>query len=72
VVSPGDNASAIRDKVSQYRRAGTHLIWVIYPAIRKVDVYLPDGTSYEAGKLLNGGDVLPGLQLAVADLFPPE
>ena len=72
VVSPGDNASDIRDQVSQYRAAGTHLIWVIYPSIRKVDVYLPDGTSYEAGKLLDGGDVLPGLQLETADLFPPE
>jgi Uma2 family endonuclease len=72
VVSPGDNASDIRDKVSQYRTAGTRLIWVIYPSIRKVDVYLPDGTSYEAGSMLDGGDVLSGLQLAVADLFPPE
>ncbi len=72
VVSPGDNASDIRDKVSQYRAAGTRLIWVIYPSIRKVDVYLPDGTSYEASSTLDGGDVLPGLQLNVIDLFPPE
>lgn len=72
VVSPGDNAANIRDKVSQYRRAGTRLIWVIYPSIRKVDVYLPDGTSYEASSTLDGGDVLPGLQLAVTDLFPQD
>jgi Uma2 family endonuclease len=72
VVSPGDTAQAIRDKVDQYRAAGTRLIWVIYPSLRKVDVYLPDGTSYEVRNdgTLGGGDVLPGLQVAVAGLFP--
>ena len=72
VVSPGDTASDVRDKVDQYRAAGTRLIWVIYPSLRKVDVYHPDGTSYEvkADSTLDGGDVLPGLQIRVADLFP--
>jgi Uma2 family endonuclease len=72
VVSPHDTASAIRDKVNQYRTAGTRLIWVIYPALRKVDVYLPDGTAQEvdADRMLDGGDVLPGLKIAVTDLFP--
>jgi Uma2 family endonuclease len=74
VVSPGDTAFDIRDKVDQYRTAGTRLIWVIYPSLRKVDVYQPDGTSYEvkADRTLDGGDVLPGLHIHVKDLFPPE
>jgi Uma2 family endonuclease len=71
-VSPGDTASDIRDKVDLYRAAGTRLVWVIYPALRKVDVYLPDGTAREVGAqgTLDGGDVLPGLQNAVKDVFP--
>jgi Uma2 family endonuclease len=74
VVSPGDDASDIRDKVDLYRAAGTRLIWVIYPQLHKVDVYLPDGTAREisAEATLDGSDVLPGLQIAVNDLFPPE
>jgi len=74
VVSPGDTASDIRDKVDLYRAAGTRLVWLIYPALRKVDVYLPDGTAREvdAEGTLDGGDVLPGLQIAVKDVFPVE
>jgi Uma2 family endonuclease len=74
VVSPGDTASDIRDKVDLYRAAGTRLVWVIYPALRKVDVYLPDGTAREVGAegTLDGGDVLPGLQIAAKDMFPAE
>ncbi len=73
VVSPGDSASETRDKVDLYRAAGTRLIWVIYPSLRKVDVYLPDGTSYQVAEegTLDGGDVLPGLQIPVSRLFPP-
>lgn len=74
VVSPGDSAAGIRDKVAQYRAAGTRLIWVIYPSLRRVDVYLPDGSAQEvsAEGTLDGSDVLPGLQIAVAGLFPAE
>jgi Uma2 family endonuclease len=74
VVSPGDTASGIRDKVDLYRAAGTRLVWVIYPSLRKIDVYLPDGTSYEVKKdgTLDGGDVLPGLSISVSDLFPAD
>ena len=47
VVSPNDKAHEIRDKVTLYRAAGTRIVWVIYPSLRKVDVYLPDGTALE-------------------------
>jgi len=74
VVSPGDTAADIRDKVGQYRAAGTPLIWVIYPSLRKVDVYRPDGSAHEVddGGTLAGDDVLPGLRIVVSDLFPPD
>lgn len=74
VVSPGDTAADIRDKVDLYLAAGTRLVWVIYPSLRAVDVYRPDGTAQivDADGVLEGGDLLPGLRLVVADLFPPE
>ena len=74
VVSPNDAASDIQQKVDSYLEAGTALVWVIYPDLRKVVVHHPDGTArsvpYEG--TLDGGEVLPGLQLPVADLFPPQ
>ncbi len=74
VVSPNDKAHEIRDKVTLYRAAGTRIVWVIYPSLRKVDVYLPDGSAHEIDEAgaLDGGDVLPGLRIAVADLFPAD
>jgi Uma2 family endonuclease len=72
VVSSHDSAAIIRDKVAQYRAAGTRLVWVIYPSLRKVDVFLPDGSAHELDEhsTLDGGDVLPDVQIAVAELFP--
>lgn len=73
VVSPGDSAADVRDKVDLYRAAGTRLIWVVYPSSRKVDIYLPDATAREVNVdgTLDGGDVLPGLRIPAAALFPP-
>lgn len=72
VVSSHDTAAIIRDKVAQYRAAGTQLLWVIYPSLRKVDVYMPDGGAHELndGDMLDGGDVLPHMHIAVTELFP--
>jgi len=58
--------------VEQYRAAGTQLIWVISPELRKVAVYLPNNRVQEvdAEGILEGGDILPGLQIPVAALFP--
>lgn len=72
VVSSHDLAEIIRDKVAQYRAAGTRLIWVIYPSLHKVDVFLPDGSAHELDEhgTLDGGDVLPDVRIAVAELFP--
>lgn len=73
VVSPNDGALEVLNKVEEYLAAGTLLVWVMYPDTRKVVVHYPDHTArtFGAGEMLDGGDVLPGLKLAVADLFPP-
>src|SRR6266540_4936354 len=39
VVSPNDLAEELRTKVSEYLRAGTQLVWVVYPRPGLVDVY---------------------------------
>ncbi|MBA3867835.1 MAG: Uma2 family endonuclease [Anaerolineae bacterium] len=70
IISPTDKAEAIREKREIYRRAGI-LLWEIYNKSRSVDVYAPGKPmkTYSMGDVLDGGNVLPGFTLAVAELF---
>jgi Uma2 family endonuclease len=71
VVSPSDRADDVNDKVREYLDVGVKLIWVVHPRRRMVTVYTPDRVAhllYE-DDTLDGGDVLPGFQVPVADIF---
>lgn len=71
VVSPGDSADDIDQKVVLYLRYGTRLVWVFYPKTRTVIAHTPDGIQrLDVSDTLDGGDVLPGFRLAVRDVFP--
>lgn len=71
IVSPGDSALDLRKKVREYLEAGTRLVWVLWPDERAVTAYPADAKPRELGPddELDGGDVLPGLRVRVADLF---
>lgn len=71
VVSPSDRASMVTRKVSRYLAAGTERVWVVDPEARTVAVYGPGGFAQflEEGDVLDGGDVIPGLQIKVFDIF---
>ena len=71
VVSPTDTAKQMRRKAEQYLRAGTRLVWIIYPDDRLVDVYRPDHDvkTLRLDNTLDGADVLPGFTLIVKDIF---
>ena len=71
VLSPTDKPDEVRIKVINYLAAGT-TVWLIDPESKRAEIYTPgprvkrvaiDGT-------LDGGEVLPGLKLAVKELFP--
>ncbi|MGH2558131.1 MAG: Uma2 family endonuclease [Thermomicrobiales bacterium] len=71
VVSPSESMREVLEKVDIYRRAGVRLIWVAFPRTKTM---LVDGVGRErqtfgVGDTLDGSEVLPGLQLAVADVF---
>src|SRR5258708_1634201 len=74
VVSPGDTASEVQNKVELYLAAGTSLVWVIFPDLKKVVVYQNTHKSetLSLADTLDGGAVLPGLNIPVSKLFPPE
>jgi Uma2 family endonuclease len=71
VISPNDRAGEIEDKIAIYLQAGVPLLWVFWPYRRVVTVYVAGRCVRElgAGDELDGGDVLPGFRVAVADLF---
>ena len=71
IVSPHDRAEEVHERVRDYLVAGTRLVWVLWPKSRTVTVYWPDGTARELGpdEKLTGGDVLPGFDVTVSELF---
>ncbi len=71
VISPGNRAGDIHHKVVQLLKAGARLIWLVYPDTRSVVVHRSGGSSilYE-DDMLAGGDVLPGFELGVGEIFP--
>ena len=71
IVSPGDRAEEVYGKVREYLDAGTRLVWVVWPRHRAVTVYTADGQGREVreGGERDGGAVLPGFRVRVAELF---
>jgi len=71
VVSKNNKANEIATKVDEYFRAGVELVWVIWPKLEKVYVYTTARDIHILSRTdeLDGGNVLPGFRLAVANLF---
>jgi len=71
IVSPSETAEEVHAKVADYPRAGTQLLWLVYPASRTVMEYRP---PMQAQRLtveddLDGGDVVPGFRYPLKRLF---
>ena len=71
IVSPGDTASEIQDKVQDYLAYGTPMVWVVYPQQRLVIVHDPDGTARTLRETdtLSGEAIIPGFSCQVAEIF---
>ena len=72
IVSPNDLYLDVDRKIEEYLANGVGLVWACNADLRLVRTYAADGTVGVArvGDTLTGGDLLPGLSVAVADLFP--
>ena len=71
VLSPKDSASRLKEKLDDYRACGTPLLWVIDPVRRSVRIVAsnaPENWLTEADTL-TGGDVIPGFECSVAEIF---
>ena len=71
VLSPSESASSLDDKLADYLAAGTRLLWVVDPSLRRVAVHAPTAPTRRLGErdTLDGGDVVPGFAVPVVALF---
>ena len=71
VVSPSDSVEELEQKIAEYFRAGVQLVWVVHPTRSKVHVYQSPTqiTVLSKNDVLDGGMVVPGFNLALAELF---
>jgi Uma2 family endonuclease len=71
VRSPNDRWPGLVRKANEYLRYGSRLVWVLDPDRKVVVVFRPSGNpaTLTAADALDGGDVVPGFQLAVSRLF---
>src|SRR5260370_42593192 len=71
VLSRSNTRAEMLRKREEYFRAGTKRVWEIHPTRQTATVYTSprQGTRIEAGGVLDGGDVLPGFQLSLRQIF---
>jgi len=71
VLSPSDKTEEIRGKVLEYLAAGIALVWIVDPYFHTVTVHRPGARPemFNDEETLSGGTALPGLEIAVAELF---
>lgn len=73
IKSPDDRLKAMLETAQYYLLHGARLVWLVHPEKRLVLVITAQSTDIlTADETLDGGEVLPGFQLAVAQLFPPR
>ena len=70
VISPTDRLTRVAHKVQDWLEHGTRMVIVVNPRNRTVQVHTSDGvTELAEADTLDGGDVVPGWTMAVADIF---
>ena len=71
VRSPDDSLTSQLRKMDDYFENGCRLAWLVLPEEKSVLILAPNAAprTATAGETLDGGGVLPGLSIAVDDLF---
>jgi len=71
VLSPDDRPGYVRDKIAEWLEAGTLACWVVDPRARTVTLHEPGRQPVVLGDgdRITGGQLLPGFELAVRDVF---
>ena len=69
--SKSDTIKPIQEKIIEFMECGCQLAWLIDLILQITTVYRADGQEVEVpfDQILNGGSVLPGFEVKLADLF---
>ncbi|MEZ6153923.1 MAG: Uma2 family endonuclease [Pirellulaceae bacterium] len=71
VLSPSDKVEETTEKVNEYLSVGVDLVWIIDPYFQTIQLhrrgYAP--VTFNNEQRMTGGDILPGLDFAVIDVF---
>lgn len=71
ILSPSDKTSVVQHKIDLYLKAGVALVWIVDPHFRTVIVHrnghVPE--MFANGSSVVGENALPGLCIAVSDIF---
>jgi Uma2 family endonuclease len=71
VLSPGNTKREMAEKVEEYFAAGARMVWIVSPKPKTVTVYrsLTNIVTLTEKDVLGGGEVVPGFQIPVAEIF---
>ena len=70
VISPSDRYTEVAWKVEEWLAAGVRMVVVVNPRNHTVQTHTPDGvTKLTEDDTLDGGEVVPGWRMPVADIF---
>ncbi len=71
VISPSDRLTQVHEKALEWLAHGVRMVIVVNPRNRTVQVYRSptDIATLTEADTLDGGDVVPGWRMAVADIF---
>lgn len=71
IVSPSDYPLILERKIAKYLAANVPLLWIVYPDHRRVRVLGAgrEPAEFGEGDVLDGGEVVPGFRLTVAEIF---
>ena len=71
VLSPDDRPGYVRERVAEWLEAGTRAVWVVDPKSRTLTVHElgAEPRLVDRADILAGGDILPGFELAIHEIF---
>jgi Uma2 family endonuclease len=71
VLSPGDTAHEVEEKVGRWLAAGVRLVWTVNPRRKSVTAHRApnDASTLSENDELDGEEVLPGFRCRVSEIF---
>jgi len=71
VISPSDTVRRVEGKVAEWLHSGARAVWVVSPKMHTITVYrsVTEIVVLTEKDRLDSGDVVPGFQIAIAQIF---